>query len=66
VEGIRYALEWAGLEYDYGMTEIPSSWHALTPVVPGPGRDGPQAPYFQVGFIKNYAETVTKQISQSD
>ncbi|KXN88041.1 Glutamate--tRNA ligase [Leucoagaricus sp. SymC.cos] len=30
VEGIRYALEWAGLEYDYG-----------------PGRDGPQAPYFQ-------------------
>lgn len=42
VEGIRYALEWAGLEYDYG-----------------PGRDGPQAPYFQserLDLYRTYAQ----------
>ncbi|KAF8200331.1 hypothetical protein BJ912DRAFT_948749 [Pholiota molesta] len=41
VEGIRKALEWAGLSYDYG-----------------PGKEGPQGPYFQserLDLYKTYA-----------
>ncbi|KAF8060769.1 hypothetical protein FPV67DRAFT_305746 [Lyophyllum atratum] len=42
VDGIRKALDWAGLEYDFG-----------------PGKDGPQAPYFQserLDLYKSYAK----------
>ncbi|KAF9442598.1 glutamyl-tRNA synthetase [Macrolepiota fuliginosa MF-IS2] len=48
VEGIRYALEWAGLEYDYG-----------------PGRDGPQAPYFQSERLDLYRSYARKLLESN-
>ncbi|KAJ7494607.1 hypothetical protein B0H11DRAFT_2276807 [Mycena galericulata] len=46
VDGIRHALEWAGLDYDYG-----------------PGKGGPQGPYFQSERIDLYRSYTTKLLS---
>ncbi|KAG6900570.1 hypothetical protein C0993_008724 [Termitomyces sp. T159_Od127] len=46
VDGIRQALDWAGLEYDYG-------------IYLSPGKDGPHAPYFQserLDLYRSYAK----------
>ncbi|KAF8207609.1 hypothetical protein K438DRAFT_1575701 [Mycena galopus ATCC 62051] len=46
-DGIRHALEWAGLEYDYG----------------SPGKGGPHGPYFQSERLDLYRSYTTKLLA---
>ena len=47
MDGIRNALSWAGLDYDYGMcvSVFVSRWKIYCVI--GPGKGGPHGPYFQ-------------------
>lgn len=48
VEGIRAALEWAGLDYDHGVCSAATVTSVSDFAFPGPGKPGPHGPYFQV------------------
>jgi len=52
VEGIREALAWAGLDYDYGDHQPVVRARTMFPetTFTGPVKGGPHHPYFQVRF----------------
>ena len=62
VDGIRRALEWAGLEYDFGACFCSPycCMGFLNITTSGPGKNGPHAPYFQSERLDLYQDYAKK------